>query len=254
MSTETVTTEPKKRGSVLYLLSEKGVITRQDTKIPGSKPEGIAALGEDGKTRWAHPDFVKYETQVKGLLKKEGKPVDIVPYEVRPPVMRDATLARDFSTDGDVKTPFDRGANPEVKHHFPEYFSEAPPVDDGPDGMRLLSVDQRKAVNLLRSKEGFPLGELERPAPPAPEKTSGAGDKAPEFVKWLLRYHPARFCEVYGVMRVGRIEVRQPDTIDPVSHVRVRGKRVWQDGHVIARRETIYTKVAGAQANDKEES
>src|SRR5690606_37833331 len=98
---------------------------------------------------------------------------------------------------------------PSVPAQTPE---QAP---DGVDGMRGLTVDQRKAVNQLRAREGFPLGELERPAPPQPRQNSGAGDKSPEFVKWLLRYHPRQFVERYGVQRVGPIEVTIPSRVDP---------------------------------------
>lgn len=232
MSTEIETTTTQKKG-VLYELTDAGVITRHDTRVPGAKPVGIAAF-KDGKVRWSHPDFVRLENQVKGLLRHRGiTDFEIMPYEERPPIVRDAVLI-----------------SPPVVAPPPE----PPPQDlDGPDGMRQLSVEQRKAVNYLRSKEGFAIGELERPAPPAPETTSGAGDKTPAFTTWLLRYHPKRFVETYGVIGMGAIEVTVPGKIDPETGMLAPATRKWEHGHALARRATIYTDLAPTTRKKEDE-
>lgn len=224
---ETPTPQPKPGGSVLYDIDERGAITRHDTKIANSKPVGIAGL-KDGKVRWAHPDFVRYIGQVKALLKHRGIEAEFVPYEARPPVTRDATLV---AVEG--------GEAPRMPEPPP------PPTDDpdGPDGMRGLTVEQRKAINYLRSKEGFELGAVERPAPPEPRKTSGAGDKTPSYVRWLLRYHPKQFCQRYGVQGMGEIEVVVPGQKDPVTGLKRPATRRWEGGHVLAKRKTIFTDI-----------
>jgi hypothetical protein len=102
-----------------------------------------------------------------------------------------------------------------------------------------LTVEQRKAVNHLRAKEGFDIVEVERPAPPAPRQDAGAGDKTPAYVTWLLRYHPEKFVEVYGVLGMGSIE-KVDKSKDPQTG-EVRRRRYREPGHVMARRATIYT-------------
>lgn len=243
----TTNEEPKKpSGGVLYALDDKSVVTRHDKKLPGSKPVAIGAVVKmtDGVEssnvfRYSHPDFVRYENQVKGLLKKNGIEATIEPYVVREPVTRDAMLVREFDTDG---TPTAEGPTTTTGNATPLTVS-IDTSDNGPDGMRHLTVDQRKAVNYLRSKEGYPIGELERVMPLAPAKTSGAGDKTPEYVKWLLRYDPAGFVARYGVQRIGSIEITVPGPIDPVTKIRKPATRKWEPGHVLARRATIFTDV-----------
>lgn len=230
---ETASAPPAARKqTVLYDITDKGVITRHDTKIAHSQPVGIAQL-TDGKVTWASADLARMQSIVSAMLKYRGITAEFVPYVERPPVVRDAVLV---SNDG--------GPPPAAATDNP----------DGPDGMRSLTVEQRKAVNLLRSKEGYPLGELERPIPPAPAKTSGAGDKTPEYVRWLLRYQPAKFVKVYGVDRVGSIEITVPGKVNPSTGMRAPATREWEPGHVLARRATIFTKVVrNRNPADKEE-
>lgn len=248
MSTpETVTTEApepvQKKPGVIYDLLPAGAITRHDTKIEGSKAVAIAHLA-NGKVSFTHKDFEKYTVQIRGLLVHKGVQAEIVPYMERPPVMRDAVLVSDTGEDRPQTSSIGSAA------------AIVTPVDpDGPDGMRTLTVDQRKAVNLLRSKEGFPLGELERPAPPVPAGTSGAGDKHPPVVAHYLRYDPKEFCRRYGVQKVGSIEITVPGQLDPISHTKKPATRRWEAGHVLARRGTVFTKVLRTlKPDEKEES
>lgn len=244
--TETPPAPPVRKQTVLYDLNPvNGAITRHDTKLPMSKRVTIAAL-RDGKVLFAHKDFVRYENHIRGLLKSRGIVAEFVPYVERPPVMRDAVLMRDFSTDGDVVEP---ASAPPVPTGVP---SGMIPLDLGPDGIRMLTVDQRKAVNHLRSREGYPLGEVERPAPPAPRKSTGAGDKTPDYSRWLLRYHPAEFCRVYGVERMGPIEITVPGEVNPATGMMGTATRRWESGHVLARRVTIFTDKLTNQPDDGE--
>lgn len=102
-----------------------------------------------------------------------------------------------------------------------------------------LTIDQRKAINFLRSKEGFDIMEIESPAPSAPKMLSGHGDKTPAYVTWLLRYFPATFATTYGVIGMGSVE-RVRVQADPATGEK-RKVRFREPGHVIARRATIYT-------------
>lgn len=220
---------PRTGPSVSYALTDKGVITRHDRKQPGAKPLGIAVV-VDGKVRLARGDFAKYENMIRKLLKAHGLVAEIEPYVQREPVI----LYAQAVAGGEA---------------VPAEVNESV----GVDGMAGLTVEQRKAVNYLRSKEGFPMGSLERPIPPEPAKTSGAGDKTPAFVLWLLRYDPARFVRTYGVVGFGSIEVTVPGKVDPVTHVKKPATRRWESGHVLARRETILTKVVRVGKQDGNE-
>lgn len=230
-TTATPETPPPPAAKIAYHLDPHSRITRT---APGEKPMVIAAL-IDNKVHFAHEDFQKYKAQIAGLLHQKGhKDVAFEPYHSRPPVTRDAVLVSQaaFNPAGP--------ASP---------MTPPPPPDeaDGVDGMKGLTVEQRKAVNHLRAKEGFPLGELERNAPPAPRLSSGAGDKTPSYVRWLLRYFPQKFVEKYGVTGMGKIEVVVPGKIDPITHKKGPARRVWEDGHVLARRKTILTEIAVTQ-------
>lgn len=220
MSTET---ETKPKVGVRYTIDDRGVIIRHDERDPRAQPEKIAALSE-GVVRFSHPDFVRFSTQVKTLLKSRQITATIEEYVERPPVERVATMTAGFP----------------VNHPAPVE------VDDpnGIDGMRTLSVEQRKAINYLRSREGFPIGELERPAPPKPAFDSGSGDKTPAYVRWLLRYHPAKFAETYGLIGMGSVEVTVPGVMDPETNMLKPATRKWESGHVLARRATVLTECA----------
>lgn len=219
----TATEKPR----VEWTLTDKNEIVRTE----GGNALVVARL-DAGLCQLADPDFGRFVAPIAKLLKAQGIESKIVSYQ--PPVMRDARLISDVAVGGEDEPTTTTGMQAPVEPTIP---------DEGVDGMRNLTVDQRKAVNLLRSKEGFPIGELERPVPPAPRLDSGAGDKTPAFVTWLLRYHPAKFVETYGVQRVGAIEVRVPGEMDPVTRMRKPTTRKMEPGHVIARRATIYTDV-----------
>lgn len=94
------------------------------------------------------------------------------------------------------------------------------------------------AIRQLRYKLGYPPS-VETNPPRAPRKTSGAGDKTPEFVEWMLRYHPAKFAETYGVERVGSVEKTRLEK-NPETE-RMRKVRYREPGHVLARRVTHLT-------------
>jgi hypothetical protein len=229
------TTKPK----VLFSLSEDGIITRSK-KDSAAQPQAIAVL-QEGKVQWSHPDFSKYRLPVSKMLKANKIEAEFVTPEERKPRSRSATLVTDAGFGGEDSQP-------------PANVQSKAATDLGADGMRNLTVEQRQAVNHLRSKMGYPLGEVESPAPPAPKKTSGAGDKTPKYVNWLLRYFPAQFVEVYGIKGMGSIEVVIPGENDPVTGVKGPARRKMEPGHVIARRATHLTASAELRNDDEEES
>lgn len=215
-----------------YDVTPDGLITRQEPAETGPVVPIADLVGD--RVTWRAPEYHVYLMPVRTLLKQRGIEARIVEPEPAEPV-----VAGDGVT---VTTSVP-----------PQEVRVQQGVDaDGPDGLRGLTIEQRKAINYLRSKEGFELGTLERPVPPEPRKTSGAGDKTPAFVTWLLRYHPKRFAELYGVIGMGSIEVVKT-VIDPETKKKKR-IRSQEAGHVIARRETIYTKVNRNNANLEDDS
>lgn len=237
-------TKPK----YVYTINEKGVVFRGEKGA--DEAEAIAGV-KDGKLQFTHPRYGKYHLPVRKFfdqphIAEKWGPVEVImPDPDRKPVVRHAVQVHPGTT-----TP----AEPERSMFISSTSDEEAKMNtDGPDGLRSLTVEQRKAVNLLRSKEGFPIGELERPATAPPRKTSGAGDKTPAYVLHLLRYHPAEFVRVYGVERVGSIEIRIPGAVDPITKMRGPARRRWEGGHVIAKRATMFTHVVVNRPEDQED-
>lgn len=226
MST-TETPAAAKTPQIAYTLTTANEIVRQG---PGSPPVVLGWIKEN-KVSWATPEAAKFLPPVVKFLKARGIEAEILPFTPRQPVERVAVC---LSTGREEDEPVTGNTGP----------TAAVMVDpDGVDGMRTLSVEQRKAVNHLRALEGYPLGELERPAPPLPVTTSGAGDKTPAYVRHLLRYEPKEFVRRYGVIGLGEIEITIPGEIDPVTRIKKPARRKWEPGYVIAKRATIFTHV-----------
>lgn len=86
-----------------------------------------------------------------------------------------------------------------------------------------LNPEQVKAMIRLRREQGFPEVDIERTSEKAPI-LGKMGDKNPEYVLWLLRYKPAKFAALYGI-------IGQADVIK---------YKVWKDPESLATKKKAY--------------
>lgn len=73
------------------------------------------------------------------------------------------------------------------------------PSETSKDWREGLNPEQVKAMIRLRREHGFPDVEVEKTNQRF-VRTSKLGDKDPEYVLWLLRYKPAKFARIYGII------------------------------------------------------
>lgn len=86
--------------------------------------------------------------------------------------------------------------------------------------------------------------------PPPPKKSVKFGDKTPEYVEWLKKYHPARYNERYGIKGPGVVEKVRPGVDARGRPIKIR----YQQEAILSRRKTHLTeKAAGALGHAEED-
>ena len=226
MTTETEIQRPPK--GIRYQFNHDGTILRVPASGSG-EIELIATLRE-GVLTYTSDSVKHYDPVVRRKLKEEGLKFDSVavsPSAVPPPAQPPRNPAM--------------GQKDPEKITWTETFAPKPPPDPvavyvPETSLDALTVDQRKAINWLRQREGFPT-QVEANPPPEPVRTR-YGDKDSGYVSWLLRYYPAEFARKYGVVGMGTI-LETRTIVDNVNHT-TRKAKVPVEG-VISQRKTHLT-------------